>query len=86
MIKVNLPNNVDNRIHTTVGKLYRDFSNENAFMGKCGNGPENQLYLIGWNSIFLASDLTVRAWSDRNCPVTINEFVDIEITPILRGE
>ena len=50
-----------------------------AFVGTCGNGPKNSLYLITYDSIFLADD-PYQSWSSKGCTVFIDEFVDIEIT------
>lgn len=52
---------------------------ETAFIGKCGDGPENSLYLINYKSICLASN-PVRTWTHERCRVWIKEFVDIKIT------
>ena len=50
-----------------------------AFVGACGNGPENSLYLITYDNIFLAGDPR-HSWSGRGCTVRVDTFVDIEIT------
>ena len=50
-----------------------------AFIGKCGNGPENSLYLITYDNIFLANDPR-QSWSGRSCTVKVDTFVDVEIT------
>lgn len=52
---------------------------ETAFIGRCGNGPENSLYLITYSSVVLATN-PQRDWCDDYCQIVINRFVDIVIT------
>ena len=54
-------------------------SPETAFVGSCGNGPTNSLYLIAYEGIFLADD-PMKYWSGKNVTVKVDTFVDIEIT------
>lgn len=54
-------------------------NNQTAFIGKCGFGPEHELYLITYDGIVLATD-PQRAWSYGGCSVVVEQFVDIEIT------
>lgn len=63
---------------TTISRI-RESNNETAFIGKCGSGPENELYLINYGSIFLASDPRKKQWSSPNCEVYVDRYVDVEI-------
>ena len=54
-------------------------SPETAFIGRCGNGPKNSLYLIAYEGIFLADD-PIKYWSGKNVTVDVVAFVDVEIT------
>lgn len=58
----------------------RSQKKETAFIGKCGNGPENSLYLINYECICLASNPLRDSWNTDICPVLVKEFVDIKIT------
>lgn len=49
-----------------------------TFIGQCGSGQENDLYLITWDRIVLLSD-PVRSWSTQSCPVQVDQYVDLEI-------
>jgi len=65
----------------TLSKLIgRNQKKETAFIGQCGNGPENSLYLINYGNICLASDPLKWVWNSVDCPVSVKEFVDIKIT------
>lgn len=59
-------------------ELTRDkHSNErNAFIGRCGNGPVDELYIIGWDFVYLANDPS-RTWSTADLYVW--KFVDLVI-------
>lgn len=67
---------------TTLGELvgdstgYRD--RHQAFIGQCGNGPRNTLYIVGFNQIYQASD-PYESWSSLDCEVVVQEFVDLVI-------
>ena len=54
-------------------------SGETAFIGKCGYGPENALYLISYGHIVLASNPLHQTWSSYGCIVVVERYVDIEI-------
>ena len=59
--------------------LYNNLGrNKTAFIGRCGNGPDNSLYLIFYSRIVLAED-PGRVWENHDCPVDVDRFVDIEI-------
>lgn len=62
-----------------VGDLIRTNYSEhaNAFIGKCGFGPPNSLYIVTYDSIILASN-PGKAW-DREANVTVDRFVDLDI-------
>ena len=53
---------------------------ETAFIGECGSGPPDSLYLISFGTIILASNPKI-TWSN-NPDIFINRFVDIEISII----
>lgn len=53
-------------------------SNFNAFIGKCGDGPSNSLYLITYQSIVLMEDPS-NTWSDYEVKLVIDEWVDLDI-------
>jgi len=65
----------------TVGNLCKSCK-ETAFIGKCGGGPEDSLYLITYEGIVLAFDPKM-TWND-SANITVNRFVDIEIKAIER--
>jgi hypothetical protein len=52
-------------------------SGHTAFIGQCGEGPANSLYLITYNQIVLANDPHDTWTSD--CAVEVARFVDVEI-------
>jgi len=56
-------------------------SNETAFIGKCGIGPEHSLYLIVYGKIVLAGN-PMKTWDGNHCSVTIDRYVNIEIKEI----
>ena len=60
-------------------KSYSNRATEQAFIGRCGDGPEHSLYIIGYDFIFLAGNPT-QSWTSPLCPVVIDRFVDLEIT------
>ena len=80
MFKVNI-NNAS--LQTYEGKL-KDFIGNNytvshsAFIGQCGVGPRDSLYLIVGNCICLANDPSA-VWFSEDCSVSIRRWVDIEI-------
>ena len=53
-------------------------TNKTAFIGRCGYGPPNSLYLIIYDCIALASDPSF-VWTSV-ASVIIDKWVDIEIT------
>lgn len=73
-----ITNSKKQAVRTTIGQI-RELNNETAFIGKCGSGPENELYLITYGSIFLASDPRKKQWSSLNCEVYVDRYVDVEI-------
>ena len=54
---------------------------ETAFIGCCGFGPDKSLYIITNNQIVLAKD-SEEVWYGGSCDVTVDRFVDIEISVI----
>lgn len=52
---------------------------ETAFIGRCGCGPRNELYLITYDKIIKA-DEPKHSWESEGCSVYINQFVNIHIT------
>jgi len=65
-----------NQLHTTLKEVC--LSDETAFIGKCGNGPDHALYMICDDIIFEASNPT-SFWSSPNCSVIVNRYVDLDI-------
>lgn len=61
---------------TTLGALV--CGNETAFIGSVG-GIYGTLFLISFDRIILATNPR-RTWSEYTCPVTVDRFVDLEIT------
>ena len=61
-----------------VCKEWNDNAIRTAFIGKCGNGPSNELYLITYNSILLAKDPN-SIWGTSGCNIEVIWFVDIKI-------
>jgi hypothetical protein len=57
-----------------------------SFIGKCGYGPEDCLYIVGYSDICLAENPQVMCWSSRDCNVVINEVVDVEIKVVPRKQ
>lgn len=49
-----------------------------AFIGQCGTGPSNALYLITSNCVVLAERPT-ECWDFDGTRCTVDRFVDIEI-------
>jgi len=49
-----------------------------AFIGRCGDGPTDSLYLVTYSGIVLAND-PGRTWTYHDCDVTAKHFVDVEI-------
>lgn len=68
---------------TTLGQivLRNNPKGPTAFIGRCGKGPDNELYLVTYDTIFLATN-PFSAWDTPVCSVYINKFVDIEITVV----
>jgi len=56
-------------------------SGHTAFVGRCGNGPEDTLYLISHRKIIQA-DAPNRCWSCNECDVVVDRYVDVEIREI----
>ena len=54
------------------------FDEGGYFVGQCGTGPENELYGIGYECIFLVNDPYTQ-WSSPGCRVKIDYFVDLKI-------
>jgi hypothetical protein len=55
-----------------------------SFIGKCGYGPEDSLYIVTHDHIFLATDPIYMLWTSKDCSVIINEIVDIEMSVVFR--
>ena len=55
----------------------------NAFIGKVGEGPDNALYIVNYNTIMLGTSFR-KTWSELDCPVYIERFVDLKITIVER--
>lgn len=79
MIKVTKKLTPD-RTNYILGELIDDYYSEskNAFIGECGNGPTNSLYLVTHSSIVLLENPSL-VWSDFDCQVCVYKFVDLEI-------
>lgn len=62
-----------------ISDLTGDNYNEekNAFIGQCGDGPSNALYIVAYDNIILAKNPR-KNWSSP-CDVHILRFVDIDI-------
>lgn len=56
-------------------------SDETAFVGKCGCGPEHSLYLITYGRIVLAENPNT-TWDQSNCLVYIERYVNVEIKEV----
>jgi hypothetical protein len=54
-----------------------------AFIGQCGNGDKNTLYLIIYTGVVLASN-PFHLWESKGCDCYVDRFVDVEITAIER--
>jgi len=61
--------------------LISNNSPETAFIGQCGNGPPHELYLIAYECVALARSPN-RTWSDSDCNVWVDRFVNLEIKEI----
>lgn len=55
---------------------------ETAFIGKCGDGPDNHLYLIVSDDMIVLAEHPHRVWIIPGCSVGVSYFVDIEITTV----
>ena len=55
---------------------------QNAFIGEVGCGPNNSLYIVTYDCIALANNLS-RTWSGPACSVKIIEFVNLEINIVI---
>lgn len=64
----------------TLGDLIDDNykQQKNAYIGSCGNGPQDSLYIVGFDRIFLAED-PENTWDDPECSVYVDKFVRIRI-------
>jgi hypothetical protein len=64
----------------TVGELTKDnYTDErSAFMGRCGNGDKDALYLVTYDAIVLASN-PYQVWQSGGCECYVTSFVDVMI-------
>ncbi len=51
---------------------------KSSFIGKCGNGPRDTLYLICYSCIVKADD-THKLWDLPRCPIYVQRFCNIKI-------
>ncbi len=52
---------------------------DTAFIGQCGNGPDNSLYIIHESFVSLGSNPKLQ-WRNPNARVYVNRFVNVKIT------
>ncbi len=60
-------------------------SRKTAFIGHCGAGEEESLYLVTYDCISYASTPQL-TWNGANCDVAVIRFVDVNISVIEREE
>ena len=60
-------------------------SRKTAFVGHCGSGEEESLYLVTYNCISYASNPRL-TWNGPNCGVKVIRFVDVNISVVEREE
>ena len=58
--------------------ILKNNGKETAFIGQCGYGPENEVYLITYSGIMVANN-PKRCWINNDCSVYVDKFVDIEM-------
>lgn len=61
-----------------IGDLLHNFKSETAFVGKCGEGKDDSVYLISHKQVISLIEPQYR-WDILTCPVTVKYFVDLEI-------
>ena len=61
--------------------LARD-KDEQAFIGKVGEGPDNAVYIISYLSAIPLCSLGGGGFSGQSCPIKVYYFVDLKITAV----
>jgi hypothetical protein len=73
-------NNEEKHLRITLSELMSgEYKNETAFIGKCGDGLDNALYLLCYGTIVEAKNPRY-TWDSDDCSVEIHRFVDVDIT------
>ena len=60
-------------------------SGRTAFIGHCGSGEEESLYLVTYSCISCASNPRL-TWNGAGCDVKVIRFVDVNISVVEREE
>ncbi len=78
----NSPNRKVSPEHTTlkdVCSICRK-SDRTAFIGQCGTGPPNSLYLVFYDRIALATNPLHDMWKMELCSTVVDRYVNVSIT------